>query len=345
MCLAGDSLDLQWFDVLGHQLHRAAFLASSPISRVQEEVIDSGSFGCNLDVPKWWGMMKDVGQRDALGKDGQRLARFRYFKFYQFVPGYLEFIRKNCDIIIINLSLHWRPSDGKGDDPSSYFPLAVEAAGVYISNLSNSGKIAIWRETSPQHFSTSSGLWEGKEVLPSLCRERANKTGKGLYNAITHAMFQRLSESAAPLSEKDVGNKTPAGPGLYKVFKDWTRPGGGPDPLLYTLHANQDAGYLESLKHYWQTENDKNGSKYAGELADLKTNPKQTSGKVYWWPIYDIFDRFYDWHHSNKDCTHFCFTIGPFDAAMERLGLIIADAVSARGAAGVPDPAPDKLTC
>ena len=87
MCLAGDSIDKQWFEVLGHQLHRAAYLASSPISSVWEGSIQLGDLGCNLDVPKWPGMMKDVGQLDALGKDGQRLARFRYFKFYQFIPG------------------------------------------------------------------------------------------------------------------------------------------------------------------------------------------------------------------------------------------------------------------
>jgi len=345
MCFAGDSLDLQWSEILGHQLHRAAFLASSPISSVRETNSDLSKLGCNLHVPMWWGMMKEINQYDALDRDGEMLARFRYFKLYQLVPGYLEFIRKNCDILIINLSMHWKPSDGKGDDPKSYFPLAVEAAGVYLSNFSNNGKIAIWRETQPQHFPSQTGLWEGKPVLP--CQERMNKTGKGVYNAITLAMFQRLSESAAPLSEKDAGNATatPAGKRLHQAFRDWTRPGGGPDPLLYTLHANQDAGYLESLRHYWQTENDKDGSKYAGELADLKSNPKQTSGKVYWWPIFDIFDRFYDWHHSDQDCTHFCFTIGPFDAGLERLGLIIADAVSARAGAVVPDPAPDRLVC
>ena len=50
-------------------------------------------------------------------------------------------------------------------------------------------------------------------------------------------------------------------------------------------------------------------------------------------------------HARDKDCTHFCFTIGPFDAGLERLGLIIAEAVSIRGAAVVPDPAPEKLVC
>lgn len=153
MCIAGDSIDLQWIDVIEHQLRRAAFLASSPISSVSVDTLDfgKGGAGCTMDVPTWWGMLKDVKQLDALDKDGHRLARFRYFKFYQMVPGYLEFIRKNCDILVINLSLHWKPSTGKGDDPKSYLPLAIEAGAVYLSNFSNNGKIAIWRETSPQY--------------------------------------------------------------------------------------------------------------------------------------------------------------------------------------------------
>ena len=264
-------------------------------------------------------------------------------------------MRKNCDILVINLSLHWRGDNGKGKNPLSYYPLAVEAAGVYLSNFSNNGKIAIYRETGPQHFPTPDGAYDvgmKNTVLP--CRPiQANTTGTGVYNTIARAMFHRLSQSTAPLSQEDAGNESPIakkqpqpiGEALHKAFMGWTRPGGGPDPLLYTFHANQEAGYLESLTRFWQKENDKGGAKYAGELAHLKAVPERTSGKVYWWPIYDIFDRFHDWHSNDHDCTHFCFTIGPFDAGIERLGLIIAEAVSARGAAAVSDPAPDELVC
>lgn len=106
-------------------------------------------------------------------------------------------------------------------------------------------------------------------------------------------------------------------------------------PAVYTVMVNQSALYRESLYTFWKEQNLKEtNSSEDGRYADTlrwhrEHNMGVISGEIFYWPIHDIFDQFHAWHYGgsdDKDCTHFCFQIGPYDAAIERLALGIADA-------------------
>ena len=256
----------------------------------------------------------------------------------------------SCDILSINLSLHWKADDGQGDDPSSYEPFAIEGAATFLSNFSASGKVAIWRETTPQHFSSPDGVY-GPDYKGAVggCVARRDLRTEGPHNTVARAVFDRIAAGLPPL-EGDGKTK-------YRELAKW---GGGagyksewykaivdqrslpPPPVRYVLPVNQTAPYRESLHTFWeeQTVNpivSEFAGRYNGTLDALRERGGLvTSGSVYFWPVHDIFDRFHNWHVGGGDCSHFCFQIGPYDAAIERLALGIVDATSRLAPAATP---------
>jgi hypothetical protein len=76
--------------------------------------------------------------------------------------------------------------------------------------------------------------------------------------------------------------------------------------------------YAESRFAFWQNQNITSAT--AREVGRV------TTGRVYWWSVFDLFLPHWHLHAADTDCVHYCYVIGPFDAATERLTVTIEQA-------------------
>lgn len=77
----------------------------------------------------------------------------------------------------------------------------------------------------------------------------------------------------------------------------------------------------------------------------MREHDRVTVGRVYWWSVFDLFKHLWYFHASDKDCLHYCYVIGPFDAAFERLVLLIESADKENAAPRTESSVPSPWDC
>jgi hypothetical protein len=75
---------------------------------------------------------------------------------------------------------------------------------------------------------------------------------------------------------------------------------------------------------YWQdnncTDRIERESKRLGNITNV-------TGTILRWDIFDLFDNI-KWHSKDMDCTHHCYVPEVYDAAFERLELLVGPLMS-----------------
>eukprot|EP00035_Acanthoeca_spectabilis_P012236 m.217977 g.217977 ORF g.217977 m.217977 type:complete len:547 (+) comp15566_c0_seq1:254-1894(+) len=319
LCMAGDSFDYQIWDSISHGLHRVADApgCDRPFGSIVSDVITPK---CGVDHLKkaGWIVFQSMKQVEVFAPDNTTLlARFRYLKAYHDDNGFYDVIEKYCDVVSLNYGLHWLSGPKwKGRNPQSQLPMAVEGALAFLANLSHSGKTAIWRGVGAQHF-LPNGMWATRDQGPNVtCGPYTPKCARDEqpYNNVAREVFDRVMRDDPPLSY------TPKVLNWPDLFATGENPCAStkPRPSVYDVTVNQSRGYAQGRVEYWRQRNDT-------EPATREAN-RVTRGRVYWWHTFDLFNPFWAFHSGDHDCTHFCYVLGPFDAVVERLTMLLTSA-------------------
>jgi hypothetical protein len=219
-----------------------------------------------------------------------------------YYTGNVQFM-EDCNIVIMNLGLHYDP---RGEMLGKHYAPLIEdmyAAITYLTNLTNSknnnSRIAIWRSALPQHFDTSDGNYNERELKQSkvkACVPVRDPKSKQPYNQKYDEAFSRMCNE-----------------GMLDGIHLSTCGG-----MWHTCTANLTSRDFYSVYSYWLRNN------LTKEVEDFTRQHNATVvGKILRWNIYDLFDQ-YTLHSEDIDCTHFCFVPWMFDAAFHRLNLMLS---------------------
>ena len=170
----------------------------------------------------------------------------------------------------------------------------------FLSNFSSSrpGRVAIWRETLPQHFKTVTGIYEGKTQFKCGAALKNNSFNPGTqgYNAKALAVFAEFCNCSKTTPGRD-------------HFENGTL------CLAYECKVSHTATNV-SYESVFSWEARYNYTHYGNSGSPVRPE------SVYWWPLFDLFD-VPTWHHSDKDCSHFCFIPQLYDEGFSRLSAIL----------------------
>jgi hypothetical protein len=304
LCFAGDSIDLQFYEALRNNLQRQKQLQYKVnISLVATSIPANYTNATGVPMYTGWMTMSYIQQTTVSityyslddGQERHSTTNFRYFQMYGWSPWVTPFM-EDCDIAIFNIGLHY----GAHDDMRSThyggnrFSDDMNAVITHMTDFASSGdhRIAVWRSVLPQHFNTVDGHWTTEGTNCSL------KTWKGdeeqeiqLYNTAAKYVFSTncvtMDRDPPYCSHRHEYNCTVDRTSLeYRtVYK-------------YFLDNN----FTEHLERFKQ--------------------PSTITGRVLQWNIADLFDVPH-WHASDGDCSHFCYVVPLYEAAFERLGLLL----------------------
>lgn len=142
-------------------------------------------------------------------------------------------------------------------------------------------------DTLPQHFNTSDGHYEGGKQ----CLLKQLKSGKGSaiqqYNNATESLFSTFCNAEEDCSRRHERTCT--------VNRTSTE-------------------YRTVYKHLVDNNCTERLERYRGHST--------VSGRILRWNIADLFD-VPQWHYDNGDCSHFCYIPPLYEAAFERLDLLL----------------------
>lgn len=226
---------------------------------------------------------------------------FYWYKTYGWSPGHTSFM-DNCDVVIANLGLHYQLSDGFLSNNNRHPPLKLDTdlLGMitYLTDFASSGdNKAIYRTALPQHFNTSDGHFDspGDSKTCSLQHrkpEGSNSTMFQNYNRIYNKAF-------ATLCNTKQHNSSDCGPYMHTCTVNRTNV---EYPTVYKYYVDSQC-CEKRLERY----NKGNGT---------------VTGTILRWNIADLFDE-PQWHASTGDCSHFCYIPALYEAAFERLDLLL----------------------
>jgi len=309
LCFVGDSIDFSIYDAFKVNLQRASKLQQNgqlsykyPVLFVEErefEVNVSRTDNGVHYVPAGWRQLKRILQTEVVlyNNDNSKTAKFSYFQHYGWSPWDVELL-ENCNIIVMNLSLHYDSDSGRGnrfgnpltDDTRA----AITALVNFTTATSKKNRIAIWRSTLPQHFDTKNGHFE--------MWMKYTKNTKDLTCVPLKISFRDQSYNIA-----------------HKiVFEDICRQD---DNVKSSCSAYENYCTVNIREKKYQTTYLFRQSNNLTTWVDERENPVKT-GKILRWDIADLFDN-HLWHSESLDCTHYCYIPQVFDAAFERLDLLL----------------------
>lgn len=344
LCVVGDSVDLQLVTSIWYGIERVADVAGCRGMFGGVKFSDKAS-SCTIDkLITWWGMFKGMPEMEVRTPDNSSiLGRVRYIKVYANDAAIFPVVERYCDVVSMNYGAHWAhgPGSWKGRDPKSMFPLAVEAAVGFLTNLSDSGKVAIWRGGSAQHFKPK-GVFAGRDKSKNATCVPYNPEcdqDEQPYNTVVRRVFDRMAwgepplraDTAASVKSWDALAASPCSKTTARVSEKSEGL-----PSAYDLTVKHSHGYVEGRLGWWQHHN------FTETAAREAT--RVSKGRVYWWPIFDLFNPFWAFHAGDSDCTHYCYILGPFDAAIERLTVVLTAADRDRGGPQ-PSTAKDNWEC
>lgn len=198
----------------------------------------------------------------------------------------------------------------------------IRAAITFLVEFaaSKSNRIAVWRSALPQHFNTTDGHYQkGKtcSLAQLLLQNHPTETRKG--NGVTRQAIQNYNQA------------------YDEVFGDSCEPvPGSCNGLTYqhscTMNLTStnyrtvykyllDSNVTEGT-HYLQKNNITEGLRHYGRMMRSNHTNIMTAN-VLRWNVADLFD-VPIWHAGSMDCSHFCYVPNLYEAAFERLSLLLA---------------------
>mmetsp|Transcript_28673 Transcript_28673/g.46549 ORF Transcript_28673/g.46549 Transcript_28673/m.46549 type:complete len:238 (+) Transcript_28673:3-716(+) len=229
---------------------------------------------------------------------------------YGWSPWNVDFM-EDCSVIIMNLGLHYHP-DGNHTGKETRHPLMDDmlAAIMYLSNFtaSKDNRIAVWRSALPQHFPTRDGHFYGwKKMQKDSCSfiDKRNSGFQQIYNKVYDEAFSKLCQPRQQMGER-------AGQLCYHHSH------------RCEINPLGDVGY-QTIYNFWRTNNCTEQMERE-QLRLAKWNgikEKHVTGTILRWNVFNLFDQT-KWHSKDLDCSHFCYIPPLFEAAFERLELLIS---------------------
>ena len=226
--------------------------------------------------------------------DGENISTsFSFVKNYGWAPGHTSFL-DDCSIVVANLGLHYDASTGLLSNPSPMmtrsFWAGIYAAIIFLVDFaSSSNRIAIWRSALPQHFNTKDGHFDHYQKTAKTCTAQNNASIQE-YNKVYNAGFAELCNATKP--------------SLCNSYEQTctVNPMDMESPTVYKYYIDNQC--------------------CEKRLERIRKGGTNVSGTIYRWEINDLFDVPF-WHAHDYDCSHFCYVPALYEAAFERLGLLI----------------------
>ena len=331
-CFVGDSVTLQLYDGMKHNLERLAMLRPELGVGVRassaRDLPAVNQTDCCGRKRGWWGGLKSVEgfvveETAARAENKTKRAnpqktpalettRVRYYKHYVWSPWDAELIATNCDVVLYNIGLHYSASDPKHMGRNGHrYATDERGAMAWLANFSATpGKLAVWRETLPQHFRTPDGMYSLGDIkpepgcVPSPLERQARLDLRQLYNNVTASTW----ESLCPTTDHETQHRCALAP----------------------IAEMDERGALgESLLQWWRTNNytvqlsEWERQSTANAARDPHREESDVVGVVWKWPLFHLFDQAWEYHASPQDCTHYCYVPELFNAALESLRLVL----------------------
>ncbi|KAL7516579.1 hypothetical protein ACHAWX_001578 [Stephanocyclus meneghinianus] len=308
LCFAGDSVDYQFYFALKNNLHRTELLhqkhfntsfvnVSSHHYPIEYKTTPGDPLkGYRLGDSDWRIAQEVLETRVIFHDEPDNSFTFQYLKLYGWGPWLYEYMDA-CDVIIMNLALHYVASgDFPGRTGHTLFD-DTQAAITYLTNFSAGAqnRIAIWRSSLPQHFDTHNGHYPSdNNVAQTPCvaiKEDYSPKGKNRtqeYNRVHSSAFEKFCHT----NQSSCGN------------------------MMYTCTVNTTSMDFRTVYFYWVANN------LTVELDRTKHDKANVTGSILLWQLFDLFD-VPVWHSSNGDCSHFCYVPALYEAAFQRLELLL----------------------
>jgi len=222
---------------------------------------------------------------------------------YGWAPGLTAFMDR-CSVVIANLGLHYDVHTG---DLHNYGPRQfsfaddMRAVITYLadfeaSSSKNNSRLAIWRSALPQHFDTKDGHYERGKNCSLLPR---NTSGE---NAIIQAYNNFYEEQFAKFCGVKQQNQSSSECSSYE----------------YVCTVNQTSMDYPTVYKFFV-----DNQCCAKRIDRIRNgNASTVTGTILRWNIADLFN-VPSWHVAPKDCSHFCYVPSPYEAAFERLELLL----------------------
>ncbi len=306
LCFVGDSVDYEFYDALKTNLQRTLKLQklghapyNDLIDFINERIIPVNTSRAENGVkyvPPGWQQMTNVEETEVKFLGSNATTKFSYFKHYGWSPWDFE-ILEDCNIVVMNLSLHYYFKDSRSKFFGNKLFDDVRAAITSLVNFttSKSRRIAVWRSALPQHFPTPSGhhdLWlnYGKNK---------NYTCAPIKGSYRDQVYNIIHDEA---------------------FDDLCSRGSFPKSSCSAFERNCTVNIREMA---YQTVYQFRKSRNLKTWVDEHNDPMRI-GVVLRWLIADLFDN-YLWHPENRDCSHYCYVPQLFDAAFHRMVLLLGE--------------------
>mmetsp|Transcript_13429 Transcript_13429/g.29162 ORF Transcript_13429/g.29162 Transcript_13429/m.29162 type:complete len:292 (-) Transcript_13429:138-1013(-) len=226
---------------------------------------------------------------------------FSWIMNYGWAPGHTSFM-DDCSIVIANLGLHYNRRTGAlaNAPPSRKGALLANdfrAAITYLTDFTSSGdnRIAIWRSALPQHFDNDDGHFGKAGDQCSLLPRKPSGSDAVIqeYNKLYNNEFAKFCNVQQNQSTSDCGEYEHTCT-VDRTSMDY------PTPYKYFI----DSKCCEK------------------RLNRLRKGNTSVTGTILRWNIADLFDVPL-WHASKGDCSHFCYVPQLYEAAFERLRLLL----------------------
>jgi hypothetical protein len=239
-----------------------------------------------------------------------------YIKMYGWAPGHTSFM-DDCTIVVANLGLHYDAVTGSLANPPfegnsllndfrsviAYLAdFAAPSASSYHDGINR--RIAIWRSALPQHFDTPDGHYKPNSECSLSPRKlnRSNDTPIQLYNRIYDDAFSEFCNATTSTlnfntyEQHCTVNRTSLEyPTVFEYYMHGTH--------VDVMYGGSGRCCEERLERF------------------RRVNPIVT-GSILRWNVADLFD-VPSWHAGPDDCSHFCYVPSLYEAAFERLLLLL----------------------
>jgi hypothetical protein len=242
-------------------------------------------------------------------------AKIFYIKMYGWAPGHTSFM-DDCTIVVANLGVHYESDTGQlanaptslrgsllSDDFRGAIAYLTDFAAPASSSFRNgsSRRIAIWRSALPQHFDTPDGQYKKNAECSLLPRKlnRSNDAPMQSYNKMYSDYFSELCNASTSSTD-------------FNTYEHSCTVN------LTSLDYPTVFEYMMNGKHV----HGGSGGCCKERLERVRRVNSIVTGTILRWNVYDLFD-VPSWHAGPNDCTHYCYVPSLYEAAFERLLLLL----------------------
>lgn len=209
----------------------------------------------------------------------------------------------NCSIAIANLGLHYDEESGllsnynRGRQiPSLDNDLRAMIAYLVDFDSTDKNRVAIYRSALPQHFDSKDGHYEPHKA----CSPQSRKID-GVDNAFIQKYNQRYSDVFSKMC-------------VIQSIKS-----SACDSYVHTCSANIMDMVGPTVHNYYIASN---CCEERLQKLRQRGGSGTITGTILRWSIADLFDQ-PSWHAARFDCSHFCYIPAMYEAAFERLELLL----------------------